>query len=425
MTGDPATRWLSQSLRQALRNLYDPAELRRSPLIEALGLGQSDASFALHQILLDSVSALQPSRGISPQSDAWRTYQILYHHYVDQFSQTEVAASIGVSERQLRRLERLALDTLAEYMRAHHAVAISLHTEPAVAEGEDEDADNNTASSPVLLAQEARVLEQFSPNEPVNVRDAINAALETLAPLLSSQQVCADCLDMDVRLNAAAHPASLRQALLIVLALATRSVSSGRVVITTHAFASEVCIDVHPECSEAGSPCDTSLSDLQMARELVQLSSGRLEVEPTNPGAAGYVIHVILPNVERKAVLIIDDNADALQLLGRYLVGTGYVFAGLRDPLQAIELADRLQPLLIMLDVMLPGIDGWEVLARLREHPRTRGIPVIIYTVLPLEQLALSLGAAGFLRKPVKREDLLALLDGVTSHRPAAGPSFD
>lgn len=424
MTRNPATRWLSQSLRQALRNLYDPAELRRSPLIEALGLGPSDGSFALHQILLDSVSALQPSRGISQQSDAWRTYQILYHHYVDQFSQTEVAASIGVSERQLRRLERLALETLAEYLRVHHQVAIAAPAESAVAEGEDDDADN-TASSPVLLAQEARLLEQYSPNEPVNMRDAINAALETLSPLLSSQQVCADCLDLDARLNAAAHPASLRQALLIVLAIATRSVCGGRVVITAHACASEVCIDVHPECLEAGSSSDVSLSDLQMARELVELSSGRLEVEPASPSAADYVIHIILPNVARKAVLVIDDNADALQLLGRYLVGTGYLFAGLRDPLQAIELADRLQPLLIMLDVMLPGIDGWEVLARLREHPRTREIPVIIYTVLPLEQLALSLGATGFLRKPVKREDLLALLDGMTNHRPSAGSSFD
>jgi CheY-like chemotaxis protein len=413
MTGNPATRWVAQSLRQALRNLYDPAELRRSPLIEALRLDQSDGSFALHQLLLDSISALQPSRGISPQSDAWRTYQILYHHYVDQFSQTEVAASIGVSERQLRRLERLALETLAEYLRAHHSIAIPLHAEPAVMEGEDEEVGNNIASSPVLLAQEARVLEQFSPSEPVNVHATVKAALETLSPLFDSQQVCADCLELDTRLNAAAHPASFRQALLIVLATATRSARGGHVVITAHALPSEVCLDVCPQCSVAGLPYTANLNDLQMARELIALSNGRLEVESIEADDTHYVIHMILPGVARKVVLAIDDNADALQLLGRYMVGTAYLFAGLRDPLRAIELADRLQPLLIMLDVMLPGIDGWEVLARLREHPRTRGIPVIIYTVLPQEQLALSLGAAGFLRKPVKREDLLALLEGL------------
>ena len=64
-----------------------------------------------------------------------------------------------------------------------------------------------------------------------------------------------------------------------------------------------------------------------------------------------------------------------------------------------------------MLDVMLPGIDGWELLGRLREHPRTRNVPVVISTILPQEQLALALGAAAFLRKPINRETLLSSLD--------------
>jgi CheY-like chemotaxis protein len=60
---------------------------------------------------------------------------------------------------------------------------------------------------------------------------------------------------------------------------------------------------------------------------------------------------------------------------------------------------------------MLPGLDDWEMLGRLREHPQTHGVPVIICTILPQEQLALALGAAAFLRKPVRREQLLAKLD--------------
>jgi CheY-like chemotaxis protein len=63
------------------------------------------------------------------------------------------------------------------------------------------------------------------------------------------------------------------------------------------------------------------------------------------------------------------------------------------------------------LDAMLPGTDGWELLGRLREHPSTRHIPIIICTILPQEQLAHTLGAAGFLRKPVKQEEFLKLLD--------------
>jgi CheY-like chemotaxis protein len=60
---------------------------------------------------------------------------------------------------------------------------------------------------------------------------------------------------------------------------------------------------------------------------------------------------------------------------------------------------------------MLPGIDGWELLGRLREHPQIGTAPIIVCTILPQEEFALTLGAAEFLRKPVSREALLSALD--------------
>jgi CheY-like chemotaxis protein len=98
-------------------------------------------------------------------------------------------------------------------------------------------------------------------------------------------------------------------------------------------------------------------------------------------------------------------------LMHRYLEGTRYRFVGVRDPEQALTQAQALSPHLILLDVMLPGVDGWEVLGRLRENPVFRSIPVIVSTILPQEQLALTLGAAAFLRKPASRETLLRTLD--------------
>ena len=71
----------------------------------------------------------------------------------------------------------------------------------------------------------------------------------------------------------------------------------------------------------------------------------------------------------------------------------------------------RPAPHLIVLDVMLPGIDDWELLGRLRAHPRTRAAPIIICTILPQKELALALGAAAFIRKPVSRPALLSALD--------------
>ena len=76
---------------------------------------------------------------------------------------------------------------------------------------------------------------------------------------------------------------------------------------------------------------------------------------------------------------------------------------------------------MIVLDVMLPdpAIDGWELLAQLHEHPETRSIPVIICSVIRERQLALSLGAASYLPKPVRRKDFIEALDGVVRRAPA------
>ena len=92
-------------------------------------------------------------------------------------------------------------------------------------------------------------------------------------------------------------------------------------------------------------------------------------------------------------------------------LGTRYRFIGTRDPEQALPLAQELAPRIIVLDIMLPGTDGWELLGRLREHPETGDVPILVCTILPQDKLAMTLGAAGFVRKPVSREALLDALN--------------
>jgi CheY-like chemotaxis protein len=76
-----------------------------------------------------------------------------------------------------------------------------------------------------------------------------------------------------------------------------------------------------------------------------------------------------------------------------------------------LTLARELTPQLILLDVMMPGRDGWTALGQLREHPQTQHIPIIVCSIVSQRELALALGAVAFLRKPVSREDLLAALN--------------
>ena len=113
----------------------------------------------------------------------------------------------------------------------------------------------------------------------------------------------------------------------------------------------------------------------------------------------------------------------AHQLIKRHLEESNYTFVGVSDPRDALAKAVACTPRVILLDVMLPGIDGWELLGRLREHPVTRATPIIVCTILPHERLSLTLGAAAFLRKPFTRAALLAALDtqvGQAAPRPVA-----
>ena len=71
----------------------------------------------------------------------------------------------------------------------------------------------------------------------------------------------------------------------------------------------------------------------------------------------------------------------------------------------------RRQSLAVVLDIRLPRMDGWEVLTRLKADPVTRSIPVVVVSIVDERQRGLRLGAAAYLLKPVRREDLLEALD--------------
>jgi CheY-like chemotaxis protein len=117
---------------------------------------------------------------------------------------------------------------------------------------------------------------------------------------------------------------------------------------------------------------------------------------------------VKLPTAQR-TVLVVDDNEDALELFRRYLSPL-YRVATAGTAHKALEQARQLQPHAITLDLMMPEQDGWDLLQTLLNQPDTRHIPIIVCTVLKQKALALSLGAAAFLEKPVSKQELLTAL---------------
>ena len=112
-------------------------------------------------------------------------------------------------------------------------------------------------------------------------------------------------------------------------------------------------------------------------------------------------------------VLLVDDDPQIHQLVGTMLNREGYRVDYAGGGAEAIARARSLKPAVILLDVMMPQVDGWTVLAALKAEPELADIPVIIISLLDERPLGLSLGAAEFLTKPVDRKQLI---DVVRAH---------
>ena len=120
--------------------------------------------------------------------------------------------------------------------------------------------------------------------------------------------------------------------------------------------------------------------------------------EATGPGSRGLV-------------LVIDDEASQRDLMGRFLARQGFSVRTAGDGRTGLDLARSLAPRVILLDVMMPEVDGWTVLATLKGDPATRDIPVVMVSFVADAALSASLGAADAVPKPVNWARLKGILD--------------
>ncbi len=170
---------------------------------------------------------------------------------------------------------------------------------------------------------------------------------------------------------------------------------------------------------------------LALTKKLVELHGGRIEVSSPGRGLGTTfdfsipVVESSLPMVPRPTsarhtaakhpgeaplVLIVEDDANARELLTQYITTGGYRVVGARDGEEALRLARELKPDAVTLDMMLPRIDGMGVLASLKADPATADIPIVVVSVTEKSQLAFTLGVAEWFVKPVDEKRLLDTL---------------
>jgi CheY-like chemotaxis protein/nitrogen-specific signal transduction histidine kinase len=160
---------------------------------------------------------------------------------------------------------------------------------------------------------------------------------------------------------------------------------------------------------------------LTLSRRLVELFGGRLWLKSTPgsgstfgfsvPGLPEQEDDVASPERDKlPVVVLVDDDRASLDLLSAYLDGSGTRVLRARDGVEALEQIRKVPPVAVVLDIKLPRLDGWEVLAELKADPATAAIPVVIASVVDDRPRGLALGADEYLLKPIRRDELVDAL---------------
>jgi signal transduction histidine kinase/CheY-like chemotaxis protein len=176
---------------------------------------------------------------------------------------------------------------------------------------------------------------------------------------------------------------------------------------------------------------------LAITQRLVEMHGGQLGIE-SQPGE-GSCFYFTLPSIptfkkeevrpvgsEPKApesthILVIEDDPAAAQLLQSHLSSAGYRVVLCDQPQHAVEIAARLQPGAVTMDIIMKPINGWDLLSNLKSDPRTSQIPVIVVTIVDQPGTGALLGVDEYIVKPVEKATLLASVERCLNNRGRTG----
>ncbi len=296
--------------------------------------------------------------------------------------------------------------------------------------------------------------------EPVEVIDLIARAVE-LASIPLEQRRHRLSIDAEPGLWIHGDPIRLAQALTNLLTNAARYTErAGHVRVSAFAEGAEVVLSVtddgagiapdllprlfDPFVQGARSPGQGGLGlGLTLVKNIVTLHGGSVTAASAGPGK-GSTFRLRLPvapapapraaehepslapvcSTTGRQVLIVDDNADAAELLGEFLRSAGHDVRVATDPVSALALVDQFRPEVAVLDIGMPVMDGYELAARLREKPGLAQCPMFSLTGYGQKHDHARSRAAGFLAhlvKPVDARELAAMIDGLPRGQPRVG----
>ena len=443
-----------QQVRDGLNHLYDYPYLEDHPLALRCGpkVGRDGPNRAqrLYRLLLESIEELHPPAAPSKDTSRARSYSLLVYRYVEEWPLPDIMRELGYSRRQFFREQRKAIAMLAallweklprqelsrgelpreelprqelpreellqEELPREELLREELPREELPREGLPPQAPASAEPDDQLAVEAERFLSQREAVDPAGV---VQGVLEIIGPLARQRGVTLAC---DLGQPLPPIPGNrmlLRQVFLSALSNLITQPGTQRVLLRMRYHRQRVVAELTAEPDTPGGRSsdgvDRRAPDLEHVRRLVQIVGGHwqgLEVRPE-----GCTCRFDFPADSEKVLLVIEDNEAVIRAFRRYLVAYNYQVVGATAGTEALQFAREMSPTVITLDVMLPSQDGWEILQALKNDPLTAHIPVIVCSVLEDPELAHSLGAAAYLRKPVAQADLLTMLGSLSADR--------
>lgn len=377
-----------EAVRSALRHLCDLPWLRRHPLPLQLepseGERREPAEIQLCRALFAGIEVLAPAAGIPLGTPHARVPNLLRLCYVEGLTVPEAALELGVSTRQAYRDLRHAEENVAAVLWSRRSADLS-----------------TTAVSSSISAEVDRL--QSHPT-PVDALLLVRSALLSVARLAERHGVALDMESPSSPLVVIADPVLAQQVTVGILSRAVQQACPGdmqiRIAAERECVLMKLVYELRPELVTKGTPDSITL---QLAGRL-----GWTLLQ--EDGAANRRVITLAMTGGRPLLLIINDDEGLAKLVDQFLTGHNcHIVAAATGP-QGVRLARELVPDAILLEVMIPEVDGWEVLRTLRNQKETDRIPVIICSVVNDPELALSLGASDVLANPLSQMDLVMAL---------------
>ena len=407
-----------EELQEALYRLYDPGYQPPDTLCQAIGCDPQEGSPAVRAAILHAIVSLEPPPTTPPTAETRQIYELLHNRFELRLTQEETAYRLNVSRRTVNRLQQRAVHTLAgtlwERRQQAQRSASDLAREGGGAPVEARAAGTQAPDWDSQWQRELNSLQAKAPGALSDVAEAIESALGFIDAWSPGLGTNIRVVSVQPGLVADVHPVLLHQVLISALTRLAPRISNGGIAVYARLEDGNARVTLTGAVAAGGFSEGTLRTGIPTSKDV--------KIEARQEGSQAFV-WITAPSVGKLTVLAVDDNEDMARFYRDCAIGTRYHVVHIAQGRDLAEAVKTLVPDAIVLDVMLPDIDGWRLLMRLHEDPETRSIPVVVCTVVREEDLALSLGAACFLSKPVRPRQFIQALDRVCPQVVAGGPT--